>query len=363
MSTLFEVFGFPLSDRSQEAEENRKVAHCPFMGSDCDGGGNRYLSNINLKKNKVLQEYFPELSVVPSGICSLQLRSGETPWIICPRRLLFLGKSGSQDPKYQGFSKSLLLQYAELQSGTQLGVWPEINISHKKDQKSFRYTFDYILMPLRKQSQHEIEQVLGKPWKQIRQKLLSAGFPIVRVDNLDYVEEFPVGSPLIIEIMTSSTSGGNKTKRTTIPMAFEDAILGKSHRGPSINYRQVWARMVSQLIVKSEVGLAWGGKTIWVLQDKLVDYISSSTALNIHDFLAKQTSEVNILCFSHQNPDKEIRGVIELDQGVLFAGPIEGSLNPDPSFLDMIRAPIYPPRSILFNALIRRRFINKIISP
>jgi len=45
-------------------------------------------------------------------------------------------------------------------------------------------------------------------------------------------------------------------------MAFEDAVLGKPHQGPGINYRQVWARMVSQLVVKSEVGLAWGGKTI-----------------------------------------------------------------------------------------------------
>ncbi|MGI9057395.1 MAG: hypothetical protein ACR2H5_02350, partial [Ktedonobacteraceae bacterium] len=49
----------------------------------------------------------------------------------------------------------------------------------------------------------------------------------------------------IIEIMTSSTSGGNKDKGTTISGAFQDAILGRSHRGPDINYRQVWARMVS----------------------------------------------------------------------------------------------------------------------
>ena len=74
-------------------------------------------------------------------------------------------------------------------------------------------------------------------------------------------------------------------------------MLGKEHKAPGINYRQVWARMVSQLIVKSEVGLHWGGKTIWLVQDVLVNYICSSTALDIKRFLAEHTGEVNMLSF------------------------------------------------------------------
>jgi hypothetical protein len=48
--------------------------------------------------------------------------------------------------------------------------------------------------------------------------------------------------------------------------------------------------MVSQLIVKSEVGIGWGGKTFWILQDALIKYISESTNLNVREFLTEKTS-------------------------------------------------------------------------
>ena len=82
--------------------------------------------------------------------------------------------------------------------------------------------------------------------------------------------------------MTSNTSdGGNKTERSCIPQTFEDCMLGNKHKAPCINFRQVWARIASQLIVKSQAAIAWGRKTIWVLQDILANYISSSTALDL----------------------------------------------------------------------------------
>ncbi len=46
MPKLFEIFGYPIDDHSEEAEQNRRAARCPFMNRDCDGGGNRYLSQI-----------------------------------------------------------------------------------------------------------------------------------------------------------------------------------------------------------------------------------------------------------------------------------------------------------------------------
>jgi hypothetical protein len=146
-------------------------------------------------------------------------------------------------------------------------------------------------------------------------------------------------------------------------MAFEDAILGKSHQAPSINYRQVWARMVSQFIVKSEVGMAWGGKTFWVLQDTLADYISSTTALDFQKFLAEQTSEVNVLCFSYGDAYKNLAGIVEIGTGCLYAGLISPSSNKSkipPSFQDMIRAPVCPPKSILIGLLAKRLPSNKM---
>lgn len=354
MSQIFELFGYLLSDNSQEAVQARRHARCPFMGTDCDGGGNRPSSNVDLEHHPQLAEFFENQTAVPSGVCSLQLHPNEPPWIVCPRRLLFLAKSGTGPQTYQQFAKDLLLRHSGYVSGTKLGIWPELRITYRKKPKSFQYTLDYVLMPLERQSQHKIEQETESEWEQIGHLVESAGYSMARRRGVDYVDDFPSGYPTIVEVMTSSTSGGNKAKRTTIPMAFEDAVLGKPHKGPGINYRQVWARMVSQLIVKSEVGLAWNGRTIWVLQDTLVDYISSSTALNVHQFLAEHTSEVNILSLSYGSSYQNTSGIIELKEGSLFSGPMSGSAITEPSFQDMIRAPILPPKSVLLYALLKR---------
>lgn len=364
MSKIFELFGYPLTNKSEEAENCRKSAMCPFMGLKCDGGGNRPQSNIDLQSHLQLANYFKdsELSIVPSGVCSLQLGEDQTPWIVCPRRLLFLGKSGTNDlsqRNFQGFAEQLLLKHCGFPPGTTAGIWSEVKMKYADandtNGKSFDYTFDYIVMPVRSISADEIEESTQLSWKTLHRPLESAGYEMAMRDGKYYVENFPVGYPIIVEIMTSSTSGGNKRKRTTIPMAFEDAILKENHTGPGINYRQVWARMVSQLIVKSEVGLAWGGKTIWVLQDRLVDYISKSTALDIYSFLSEVTSEVNILSFAYGDSFRNTRGIINLEIGNLYAGPIQPeSAKYEPSFQDMIRIAIKPPISWLMRSLSAR---------
>jgi len=139
-------------------------------------------------------------------------------------------------------------------------------------------------------------------------------------------------------------------------------VLGRPHLAPGINYRQVWARMVSQLVVKSEVALGWGGRTFWILQDTLVDYISATTALDVRGFLASMPSEVNVLCFSFGEEYKRESGVLHLGTGHLYAGPIAsgGEGVSRPSFQDMIRAPVKPPLSALLNLLIRRAPSNRL---
>ena len=50
MSKIFELYGYRLDRWNEEAANNRSKAWCPFMHSECDGGGNRYLSALNLSK-------------------------------------------------------------------------------------------------------------------------------------------------------------------------------------------------------------------------------------------------------------------------------------------------------------------------
>lgn len=390
MSQIFELFGYPLEDQSLEAQQCRHNALCPFMGRECDGGGNRPQSAINLKRNEVLQEFFRDRSSVQAGICSLQLTPGSRPWIVCPRRLLAL-KRDNGNSSYQRELELALLNTLEYPSGTRLGVWSEVGLKFEAGSgdavvevdveapsevledddegiepsgKSFDYRFDYIIMPVKRASLLDVAQKLDLTVKQTMNTMKKGGYHVTVDHEGGYVEDFPYDHPYIIEIMTSSTSGGNQRKRTTIPMAFEDAVLNRSHTGPGINYRQVWARMVSQLIVKSEVAIGWGGRTIWVVQDALVDYISKSTALDIHKFASERLSEVNMLSFSYRNNYQNPKGVIDLTDTELFSGPIaEGDSKPGEVFLDILRTPIKPTLDRLVQALAQKKFVNNLVVP
>ena len=158
--------------------------------------------------------------------------------------------------------------------------------------------------------------------------------------------------------MTSSTSGGNKAKRTQIAMACEDAMLhGMDHEGPGINYRQVWARMVSQLIVKSQVGEAWGGKTVWLVQDLLTEYISKTTALRLPDYASQKLDKVNILAFGYGDSiEKKETGIIMLDKAELFSGPIQKQDSSEKSdgFVDIIKIGSPPPKEQLWASLLKK---------
>jgi hypothetical protein len=329
MPKIFELFGFPTEVQTKEAIECRKAARCPFMGGECDGGGNRYASQIDLNTNAPLKNFFDNRQYVASGVCSIQLKEGESPWIVCPRRLLVLGREKAIGRANQTDTESQILKVLNYPIGTKLGVWSEVKlmieeISDEGD-KTFHYTFDYVIVPIGKLSETEIVNLLGGNWSNWRKTFEKAGYSIERHGNLDFVEDFPIGAPYIIEIITSSTSGGNKLHRTTIPQSFEDAILGKPHNAPNINKRQVWARMVSQLIVKSEVAMNWGGKALWLIQDNLADYITSSTALDLRKFVSKNLSEVNLLSFSYGEKQANAGGIIELGLSNIFSGPISAN--------------------------------------
>lgn len=363
MPKIFELFGYHPSDNSSDANECRGKAVCPFMNAPCDGGGNRYMSNVSTTSNSALADIYGKNVSVPCGICSIEIHERQDPWIVCPRRLLFLGNAGSSSAKFQDNACSMLLKYATFPPRTRIGVWSELKIKYKSSNDSgdlsFDYTFDYILVPLMPARLLDASKILGMSQRSTRTFLAESGYRMTPGDSGEFiVNDFPGGMPVVIEVMTCSTSGGNKNNRTTMPMAFEDAILKKPHQAPGINYRQVWARMVSQLIVKSEVGMVWGGKTVWVVQDVLVDYISRSTALNIRHLISDGLNEVNMLSLSYGDAFFCRKGVMELEDCKLYAGPISASnesKNKIPCFQDIIRAPHTPSAQVLIRSLIKKQ--------
>ena len=310
MPVVHELFGYPLDDKSAAAKRSRRSALCPFMGARCDGGGNRDMARVNLRDSAALRAHFDKVGgEVDCGICSVMQNKRE--WVICPRRILCFNES-----KHQAAALDRTLRLSGWKPPQRLAVWREIRVRAGEGEQRFNYAFDYII------------RRLGR-------------------------DGVPAGGPLVVEIMTCSTSGGNKKQGTDIQTAFCKAVMGEPHRAPGVNHRQVWARMASQLIVKSEAGLQWGGRTVWVIQDALADYIAESTGLRLSEMRAKRPEEVNLLAFRY---DEEKAGPRQLAEADLFAGPISSNGDGKPCFLDIIRAPFVPDFGKLESALEKREF-------
>ena len=82
------------------------------------------------------------------------------------------------------------------------------------------------------------------------------------------------------------------------------ASLPERGASPSVNARQVWARMASRMVGKSEVANRWGGRTIWVVQDALMDYIGRQTGLRLDELQSPggENDEVNVISGSIDDP-------------------------------------------------------------
>ena len=158
--------------------------------------------------------------------------------------------------------------------------------------------------------------------------------------RLDYVLRCKDGPPIIVEVMTASTSGGNKAERTDIKNAFCDAVLysagtlERRRQSPGVNIRQVWARMASQLIVKSEIANSWGGCAVWVVQDALTDYMRQNTGLDLDALRAGswRRGEVNVISVNMNEPDDL----------VLYAGPIRPKEPGGACWMDLLATPGLP---------------------
>jgi len=361
MSKIFELYGHRLDRWNPDAERNLRRVWCPFMDAECDGGGNRFQSAIDIRTNPALKEKIPGKETIQVGICSLLTNAGEQPWIVCPRRLLSL-KGGSLSEKQLNIRRQLS-GFTELEYGKKYLAWSEVKIktestNNDDDAKSFDYTFDYILSGVKRIRLEEAANAISMQSSIVQRLATNNGFTLASRDSEIWIDDFPTDPLIIIEIMTSSTSGGNKRNRTQIAMACEDAILnGDNHKAPGINYRQVWARMVSQLIVKSQVGMAWGGKTIWLVQDVLADYISKSTGLLLSQYLSDCMDEVNILAFGYGDKiNAEDDSIIELTNSSLYAGPItrSGDAFTSDGFIDIVKIGAPPPKEQIWKSLLSK---------
>lgn len=224
---------------------------CPVRGTVCDVSANRHRTAfLDLDHPGISLEEREELLIrygddpLPLGICSVWTRrqneSVARPWMLCPNRLLMLDPPTPVIPKEV---RGLI----DIPVGSRVGVWRELKLRRLSDTDNafFEYTFDFLLM---------------------------------EIDESNY----PVGVPYVIEVMTSSTRGGGLTEHMV------DVLLGRDQRylGNVVksiytpNYRQVFERMLGQFIAKSEIAERWGGKTIWVFQDVLLDYIEQTTAFD-----------------------------------------------------------------------------------
>ncbi len=344
---IYEIFGFKPNDNSKLALKYKKNCICPFTEIICDGGGNRYqtfIKPITLKSTSLENYFNKSLKLIPPGVCSI--KTNEDIWIVCPRRVFSISevKSNSQ---LRHFSHSILSKYLKL-SENKVGVWPEVKVKYNEssedenidDEKSFDYTFDFIICAVGPKQLSDIAEEIEESENKLEKKLIANGYTLALRDGVKYLEEYPLGVPHIIEVMTSSTSGGNKEKETTIQDSFKKAILNGIHESPGINYRQVWARMVSQLIVKSQIGHKWGGSTLWILQDSLTKYISRTTDLNLNKLISTVMNEVNILSVKLLEEQDEL-GCYKIVENALYAGNIP-KIESDTDFNKLLQAASIP---------------------
>lgn len=355
---IFELFGFLVNDKSEKAERFRKECLCPFYGGLCDGGGNRYQTFLNqntVKKNNLADYFDSAIHLVPPGVCSLHVK--DTKWIVCPRRVFSFSENPVQN-YHSSLVKKIIDDYCKLIPNTKTGIWSEIKIKYadsnsNDESKSFDYTFDYIVASVAPKKLAEVADEEKVTEKRLKALLEKKGQALGMRNKEIYMENYPTGPLNIVEVMTSSTSGGNKKKGTTIQQSFINAIKGEEHESPGINYRQVWARMVSQLIVKSQIGDQWGSRTLWVLQDSLVNYMSKSTDLNLQKLISEVAKEVNLVSMKFSDEVDE-NGCLKLELDHLYAGKIPQATD-DTDFNKLLLASIIPEMAFVRSKLLLKK--------
>ncbi len=298
MPVVAELYGQALDDDIDPGL--CRTALCPFIEATCDGGGNRDMARVRASDQSLGHLFARSVGRetdgwLPCGVCSVRVGERKS-WAICPHRLFAFGPNGVS-ARHRDLTRRVF-RLAGFEPGQRVGVWPEITLFERGEGgRQFRYRLDYVLRAIEPQS-----------------------------------------PPVILEVMTCSTSGGNKAKGTDIQAAFKRAVLfahtpaREEVASPGVNVRQVWARMASQLVAKSEAANSWGGRTIWIVQDLLAEYIRTQTALPLDDLHSPDWAphEVNMVVANLDGPL------------ALYAGPIRSQEGNRRCWLEILGAPHLP---------------------
>ena len=362
MPKFYEVYGNDVNDKSPSVIAERELAYCPFTESTCDGGGNRHQTKIRLEGSALRAKFSPELTSVIPGVCSIEY--GNEVWIVCPRRLLGFNAS-SMPPRVnqslKDHEKAALINVG-LPLGVELGVWSEVYLQYGDDNSSINYHFDFVISPIsrgisfdkllesyKEKTESEIDELkkAAKIGKYLSGRYVP-GKPVPILPNL--------ASPIIIEVMTASTSGSDTEAGTDIASAFTDAILGKNHNCPGINKRQVWGRMATQLFAKSALAEGWGGKTVWLVQDQLLKNIELTTKLKVENTKDENTKEahngtVNFLSMGYTHGAKGVDSVKFRSYSAKSAGL---SFEGNKECTDILLPKMYPAKMELLKSVLRR---------
>lgn len=362
MPEIFELFGRSLDIETPQALAERKAALCPFIDSPCDGGGNRHQTKINLKKSPELASFFePGMESVIPGICSISY-NGYNPWVVCPRRLLGFKNSTNSIPQtnkaLQPYEKDILLS-AGIEKGKDVGVWSEIYLRYGDDETEINYHFDFIAAPLIKDvSFQDLFRLYSITDKNEKENIIEAArkgklFRGKYSPEKCLVATPDLSSPIILEVMTASTSGSNTELGTNISTAFTNAIFNRDHQSPGINKRQVWGRMATQLFAKSAIAEAWNGKTVWIVQDELLKNIELTTKLAPEQVKSSDKGSIIFvsLCFD-ENSKIKLKKVYEGDAGVNLSG--------NQTYTDILLPKIVPSKQELLKSMLRRNLAGVV---
>lgn len=354
MPKFYELYGQSISDHSQGAINRRKQAYCPFLESTCDGGGNRHQTKIRLKQSELKNFFDPSLSTVVPGVCSISY-SKET-WIVCPRRLLGFSPPGESEPiinhSLKRHEREALIK-AGLPRDKELGVWAEVYLQYGDKDSAINYHFDFVIAPIKRNvsfkwllekydineaSEMDVLKNSAKIGKYLRGRF-SLNTPLEILPDLT--------NPIIIEVMTASTSGSDRSAGTDIASAFTDAMMNRKHNCPGINKRQVWGRMSTQLFAKSALANYWGGKTIWLVQDQLLKNIEHTTRLDLSSTNESSNATINFLSMGFTDGELQFKSYSEIEAGLNFQGNNKAT--------DILLPKKCPEQRHLLQSVLRRR--------
>ena len=356
MPKFYELYGSDVFDSSPAAMSIRKKALCPFMNAPCDGGGNRHQTKIKLANSELRNHFDSELTSVIPGVCSIEY--GKDVWVVCPRRLMGFSSTPAVQLRVNmhlmTHEQESLIQMG-LPQGIDLGVWAEVYLQYDEDDISINYHFDFVIAPvhtgllfeqfleLNGVSTEEEISAFQKSAKTGKYLTGRGASPIAYLPNL--------ASPVIVEVMTASTSGSDHAAGTDIATSFTHAIQGLDHNCPGINKRQVWGRMATQLFAKSALAESWGGKTVWLVQDKLLENIELTTKMSLSTIPNSQSGSINFLSMTYDGVSKglgalKVAAYSEKEAGIAFSGTNTCS--------DILLSKIMPDKNQFLKSVLRR---------